>query len=261
MYPKRTYVRREGPGRLAVMSILLITGLVIFILFARPAMNAANAPVEERVTNDVTLASESVYLVEIIRSSDEVQARVEAARYVPRGAAGYLLKDGDEYLIIGSGYEEREEAEDVSLKLSAGESLDAVVHLWSQGEARLRITSTESQLSAFINADEIIRSVSRLFRQCSLSLDKGEKQPVEIRAELAAQLTATEQALAELMRAAGENPNAVVGEWIDILSLSRDYLSNIYKAEYQTSLYFSSALKYAFIDIRLTHIRALAALA
>jgi hypothetical protein len=79
---------------------MLLTALTMYLVFegvSTPGQRAVSAPVEQ-VSWEIP--AQSVSLIVLSRAGDEAAARIEAARYVSRGAAGYILPGSSEYLII-----------------------------------------------------------------------------------------------------------------------------------------------------------------
>ncbi len=259
----RVYVKRRGPSPAAWLAVSVALALIAFVFFAKPAigrlsMNMDEAPVTaERVTRDVSFDALSLYMVELARVGDAAGARIEAARYVPRGAAGYLYQTEDTFAVIGTGFSTRADAESVALALQSEEGIGARVHALTSEEARLRVTATEAQISALIEGEGTLRALTSTLWAHALSLDRSESEPSSIAAMLMIESEQALSALARLKKAAGDAPNQVAGALIDRLTALADHLSRLTSGAEGTALTLSSRLKYAFLNLRISHIEFL----
>ena len=88
-------------------------GLAAFVFFiARrgdPVEAILSARDAERVRTDVVFEGVELHAVRTAVCDSEQAARVEAARFVPRGAAGYVLHR-ETWHVLCSGYETAEDA-------------------------------------------------------------------------------------------------------------------------------------------------------
>ena len=89
-------VRRERPSALAWALALLLTMLCVYLLTlgptAAPEASIASAGDAPRITEEVSFAPSAAWFVSLGRYDTAAEARIEAARYTPRGAAGYVLE-------------------------------------------------------------------------------------------------------------------------------------------------------------------------
>ena len=95
----RVRVRREHPSALAWALALMLTMLCVYLLTLGLAL-APEAAIDAgdgapRVTEEVSFGSAEAYFVSLGRFDTATEARIEAARYTPRGAAGYALETAD----------------------------------------------------------------------------------------------------------------------------------------------------------------------
>ena len=257
---RRVYVRRRGPCPAVWLTLLMMAALMAFVFFARPTIQALTVdldqapPSEERVTQEVSFAGHEIYLVTLARMEDAALARVEAARYVPRGAAGYVFSEGGSYQVAGNGYATQEEAEKVAASLGEAEGIEAgVVRRGAEG-ALLRVTATQAQLSALVEGEGMVRRLGQELATYALALDRGERQAPVLRAALSLSAQEAAQAGARLSKAAGEDPNPVAAGVIELLTQLSDDLSLLATEEQDTPLSFSSKLKYAYLLTALNHI-------
>lgn len=89
----RVKVRRERPAAAAWALAVLLTALFVFLI-ARGAGTQSGEETPEsapRRAYALTFAPLETHLVQFGAYEDALSARIEAARYMPRGAAGYVL--------------------------------------------------------------------------------------------------------------------------------------------------------------------------
>ncbi|MEG2859995.1 MAG: hypothetical protein RSA12_08880 [Clostridia bacterium] len=263
----RIYVRRRGPCPALWLVLALVMALAAFVFFARPAIQSVSVNLGEapasgaRVTREVRFADLSAHLVELARTSDQAQARVEAARYVARGAAGYVLTDEAGSAVIGNAYDRAEDARKVKENLLEAEKIEARVRCVAAPELTLRITGTDAQMGALTGGEDALRALTGALSAHALALDQAEVEPLLIRAALSIEAEEAERARARLAAAAGATPNPVAETWMGLLDRLKAACEKLSRDEQATPLTFSSQIKYAFVDMRLAHIAALAQLA
>ena len=161
----RVKVRRERPAAAAWALAVLLTALFVFLI-ARGAGTQSGEETPEsapRRAYALTFAPLETHLVQFGAYEDALSARIEAARYMPRGAAGYVL-EGSLYRVIGAGYDSRQDAQGVCERLREEEGMEASVYSLSSGEVeltmeiRLRDEDTEliNQLSQMDGVDSAV---------------------------------------------------------------------------------------------------------
>lgn len=257
---RRVYVRRRGPCPAVWLTLMMMAALMAFVFFARPTIQALTVDLDqapesaERVTQEISFTGLEIYLVTLAQMDDAALARVEAARYVPRGAAGYVFSEGGSYQVAGNGYATREEAEKVAASLSESEDIEAKVLRRGAAGALLRVTATQAQLSALVEGEAIVRRLGQELSVYALALDRGERQAPVLRAALSLSAQEAAQAGARLTKAAGEAPNPVAAGIIELLTQLSDDLSLLAGEDQDTPLSFSSKLKYAYLSTELKHI-------
>ena len=92
---QRVKVRRERPAAAAWVLALLLSALFV-LLIARGAKTApeSGGGADTAVRGDyaLTFPPLETHLLQFGAYEDALSARIEAARYTPRGAAGYVLR-------------------------------------------------------------------------------------------------------------------------------------------------------------------------
>jgi hypothetical protein len=251
---KRVRVRRDHPYAPVWTLLMLLVALTIYLVtegVAAPARQAVSSPVEQVTW---ALPALSVNLVVLSRAGDEASARIEAARYVARGAAGYILPGASEYLIVGAGYESAEEAAKVMKKLSEGEKIAASVAVREAPALSVRLTGTSAQVTALMGAEASLRHETNALGEAAFKLDAGEIQLSGAREALLSARAEAKKAREALIKAvSGEENKASQGLTALLTSLEDAAATMLYNAQ-SSPLFFSSQMKYNYIDLRLRHI-------
>ncbi|MBQ2955140.1 MAG: hypothetical protein IJE08_01635 [Clostridia bacterium] len=215
-------VRRRPRGLIRAMVFLMIA-MALYVRVSLPMLAGLRSEGEtrgaagERATRETALAKTGIFLVSFGGYDSVSQANVEAARYVSRGAAGYVLKK-EKYYVIGAGYADEADAERACLHLSENESIKCAVIGLNAPEVRLRITAGSGQIEAFSAAEKLISESAVLLGQLSFSIDRGEtsaKQAAEI---VRTQLVRTEAAQRTLTDASGGKMHPVIGGYLELLA-------------------------------------------
>lgn len=260
-------VRKQHPTAPLWVLLMVLTALTIYLVTlgmrsegAYPVTEVSSVPTAapERVTQDLPLDALSVHLIQLNAFESADAARIEAARYVARGAAGYLLENGDGLLrVIGAGYESEEEASSVCERLLQSEGIEASICLLESAPVTLRVTASREQIDALRKAEALLRSTAAQMGQSAFALDAGSRTVLQARMDFAQSLEDARLAQEQLNAAAGETPNRVAASLLSLLKHAVESLEELSSAETQSTLSFSSKIKYNYIDLRTQHIRFL----
>ena len=251
---KRVRVRRDHPYAPAWTLVMLLAALTMYLVtegMSSPGQQAVSAPVEQ-VTWE--LDPLSVSLIVLSRAGDEAAARIEAARYVARGAAGYILPGSSEYLIIGAAYDSADEAAKVMKKLEDEEKLSASIATREAQGLTVRLTGSRVQVDALIGAEKALRDATGQLGEAAFSLDAGTLQLSGAREALLAARAEAKKARETLQKAAGSGPNQASEGLVQLLLRLEDACSTMLFDAQTSPLFFSSQMKYNHIDLRLSHI-------
>ena len=256
-------VRRTAPARRAA-ALLILALAALFVLTARrgdPVRAILSARDAERVTTEVAFEALSLHAVRTAVCDSEAAARVEAARYAPRGAAGYVLHR-EVWHVLAAGYESAGEADAVrdNLRDREGMSCDTVSLVC--GRVRLRVTATAAQTQALVACERALRESAVLAAALSRSVDKGETAVSQAIGALKAQLGALEEARSKLAAAVGEAADArVVGPLLALAEAAEAGLKRL-TGEQATlpDVLFSGRMKALFLAMRAGEIDYLASL-
>lgn len=168
-------VRRDRPGAVAWIFALILAMIMVYL--------AVRTPVKERraqsvfagpnITREVTLQGLKMDLVSLDRCDTAEAARLLAAGYTARGAAGYACFFGDKWHVIGAAYTGERDARRAADKLIRDEVSDAQVIPVEVPELDLRVTAPEIQIDAIEDADGILKTQTERLGEMALQLDRG----------------------------------------------------------------------------------------
>ncbi|NLG24620.1 MAG: hypothetical protein GX558_04645 [Clostridiales bacterium] len=262
-------VRRRRPMGVVLATAMLVVALLGYLSLQNPVLRSMDArrteapgaprptalaasSSAERLTEDVRLGDVALYAVQLGAYDGADQAQVEAARYVRRGAAGYVHIDGTRR-VLGAGYATRAEAETVVKRLSEDEGIAAAVYAATAESVLLRVTATRDQLDALTIAERTLREGAQALGSLAFSLDKGEVALGDAARQVQSLAAAALAARDGLIVQAGDDPNAVASGLIELLSAFDKNLSDSVSNGH-TLMDFSSRMKYNYLDVRLKHI-------
>ena len=173
---ERVKVRRDRPSALCWAVALMVTMLAVWLitLDAPQKQTIADAATEPRVTREVDFQGVTVHFTDLGAFESEWQARVSAAEYALRGAAGVVREFDGEYRVLGAGYTLETDAKRIAGNLSAQEGVPAGVTALSAPTVSLRITASESDAEAIVNADLVLRSQLAQLNTIALQVDRNE---------------------------------------------------------------------------------------
>ncbi len=259
-------VRRKHARSMRLAMLFLAFSIAVYLLswaLRGPASAPATEPVSTpsaslspapRVTEDIRLEPLSCYLVVLLSAESPEAARVEAARYVRRGAAGYVLPRDNQYLVIGAAYEAEAEAQKIAQRLGEQEKLTARVLPMASRPVALRVTATQAQLSALVQAEKTFRAIGTQLGEIAYALDAGTLTQDGALDSLSHAKVEAELAYRTLDRAAGSEQNPVVQGMLELVLQLKTQLQDRIAGSDATTLSFSAKIKYNKIGMRLQHI-------
>jgi len=252
----RVKVRRGRPGAVSWAIALAVTMLMVYLitLDAGPKEESVVSalPAGERVTKEVTLAPLELHCVQFGSFADASNARIEAARYVERGAAGYVYEDDGSFRVLGAGYRQKADAERVAGRLHEDEGIECVVLSRTAEEVKMRITAGENQIEAILAADEARRTQTEQFGELAFQIDRGELTGDAARTLMAVQASQVRDVREALKAIPGENAVFTgLTRQVELLAATLELLS--YKNT-ETDLSLSGKIKYNYISTRLGYI-------
>lgn len=255
-------VRRRRSGvRWAL--IFLMLSMAAYIRVSMPALRQMRteggdtAETGERVTEEIAIEPLSVYLVSFGGYDVMNSAKVEAARYVPRGAAGYILKREKLY-VIGAGYEKREDAEKACISLAAQEGLACAVIEAFSPQVEMRVTAGRRQIEAFVEAERALREGAGTLGMMGFAVDRGEATLMQAQEVVRTHLNRIRAAKAALDALNSQADNGLFSEIAGLLEETVLQMEEM--LEEQKKMGLSSRLKYLYVDMRVREIEMMNAL-
>jgi hypothetical protein len=259
-------VRRRRPSGVVWAVSLMLVSLALYVITSAPSAprlaeseraEATGASAESRrVTKEIAFPGAYAYMIQFGAFADAENARVEAGRYVARGAAGYILYD-EMYRVIGAEYASREDAERVREKLREQEGMDCQIKALGSEAVALRVTASEAQIDALQGANEAVAAILDEARALAYQLDGGEIDREGACAALKACGARAAEAGRRLRAEAGDAPNDVAAGLLSLLTACDDSFAQLTQTNTDNVLSFSGKIKYNTIELRIAQINFL----
>ena len=251
---------RRRPWAVIWAVILLVLTAAVYIRVSLPALREIEAEAAgavsrgERVTREIIIEALEMHLISFGGYDGAASARVEAARYVPRGAAGYVLPL-EKWEVIGAGYSRREEAEKVCAQLETAEGIACRVISIASPEAVLRMTAGSAQIAAFLEGEKTLRSVTDALGQLAFSVDRGEANVKQAGMVIESQRERAAKAAEELALQTEGSSNGV---FLRLQTLLEELCAQTEQMLRESSgMALSSRLKYVYVDFKVREIEML----
>lgn len=168
----RIRVGARGFGRTAAF---LITVLVVYLAVCSVPEKEIRAPQGgsgKRITREILLKGGTCAFVHFGCFENASDARMAGARYMPRGAAGYVLEAGEGFYAAGCLFESGEEAESMCAAISR-EGIDCGYAPLTACDVRLRVTAEEERIKLLESSYAAYLSAERELMRLSGHLDAG----------------------------------------------------------------------------------------
>ena len=254
-------VRRERPTALAWSIALAVTMLAWSIALAvtmlavyavtwtaaRP-MAAELASASPRVTRTVRLEALEGWCVALGSWEDAGRARVEAAGFAARGAAGSVCEIDGAWRVLGALYDTRREAERAARRIGDGEDLQADALPMEAAAVDLRITAPASQIELIEAADGMLREQVAKAGEMAVQLEKGRIQPEALKTLCALAATEADALAGKLNAFPGAKDNALCAALMERLTALAVQLNAVAATAQTDTAALSGMLRLAGID-------------
>lgn len=169
-------IRIRQPARRRWAFLLLVAG-ALCLYIASFSGKSSRMTIEPSggvlVTREQSLPEQCFYAVSLFSSPELLCAQTEAARYASRGAAGVVLAQNGLYHSVGAIFPAQESAERHAAALHAAEGIDAQVVALPLSPVLLRVTATQRQLDALLQAEALGRQAALRLGEIALRIDSG----------------------------------------------------------------------------------------
>ncbi len=248
---------RRRPKGVVWAAVFLVAAMALYIRVSLPALRKMQAEETSaaghgsRVTREAVIDGLEVWMVSFGRYGGMSEAKVEAARYVPRGAAGYVLED-EGYSVIGAGYASETDAEKVCAQLTAAEGIGCAAESASASPVTLRMTAGSEQIAAFLEAEQTLRETAGALGKLAFSVDRGDadaEQAVEV---IGTHLDHVKNAEKKLREQLADSESGIFGELLSMLGDMAGQMEEMRREK--GAMAVSSRLKYCHVDFRVREI-------
>lgn len=182
-----------------LMSSIIMYCIYVYSLPPVPAAaTAVQADAGARISAQLTLPARHIYAVTLGIFDTEDEARLAAAGYALRGAAGCTVEVENGWALIGAGYPEEGDAASVCAQLRSSEDIDAQVLIFGADDVRLSMTATRPQADRITAALKLLDDVPAELMSLAGQLDSGACDAATVRSLIAIRATDAETLLAQL---------------------------------------------------------------
>lgn len=227
---KRVRVRRDRPSALSWALALAVTMLAVYLATlttpAKPPEVEETGAAAARVTRELTLAETTACLVDLGTYPDGTAARIAAADFATRGAAGAILPRDDGFHVIGACYETETDATRIARRLSE-QDVPATPLILSAPAVSLRITAPEDDADAIAEADRALRLALRQIAALALQVDRNEQTAAQTRTLAAVIRSELDHAESQLAQVAGAQDQRVCAGLMSIMRETSQSLANL----------------------------------
>ncbi len=190
---KRVYPRERPRGKCLSYLLLFLSAVVVLSglvwrgdgaeLDIRPLPTATPIPTdayfdETQEERELTLPGATWYALQLGAFENEDAAQELAQRFIQRGAAGYVWRDG-RYRTLAALYPTREDAQNVREQLSKQHTVDTYLYQIDLPALRVRMKGMKGQLdileAAFSHAHDLVSSM----QAASVAMDRQEMSSQE----------------------------------------------------------------------------------
>ncbi len=197
-----------------------------------------SAPTE---TKELTLEKVNAYFLQMGVYNSLDNADEEAKLIKAQGAGGYILKDGDRFRVIATGYSSEDDAKDVCARLKES-GMDCTIYKLNTDEVTFRVTASKEQLARIEKTFAALNKAQKTLSEEVISFDKEKK-------DVSDEIKVVKSLVDELKEAKSDispyKENKAVSYMVDALDASIEVLESTISDESKSFVEFSSLLKYA----------------
>ncbi|MBQ5771531.1 MAG: hypothetical protein IIW08_10195 [Clostridia bacterium] len=246
---RRVRIRRERASFPALALAFLVFSAVLFLSTIKIRQEKpvyGNTDALQYASSEIELEKIDVSLVTLCGQESRENARITSARYMQRGAAGYLYEKGGKWYSVGNLYFSKAEAEKMAQYISDS-GIPASVLPLSQKGVTLRVTAEEEMLDALAFCVNAFSEFERSLADYSQRLDAGELSEREARVLLSVLSYDLSAKRAEAGRALSEEDDHAAGSIFRMYLTLLDTAASLTKNE-GGEMMLSARIKYALIE-------------
>ena len=225
----RIRVRRDRPSALSWSIALAVTMLAVYLvtLSAPAEKKAENVSSGMRVTQEINFESMTMHFADLGCFADESQARIAAAGFVNRGAAGIVYSDAAGHHVLGAGYALEADAKRIAERLGQQENIETGVLTLTAPPLSLRVTAPEEDVNAIVEADRMLRMQLNQLSTLALQVDRGEIFAASARTLTKVAAAEVRTARKNLEKITGSADQPVCAAMISLLASLEENLSDV----------------------------------
>lgn len=255
---KRVKTNAGRPGWRAKGLSFLITFLIVLL----PVLTCAREPEDKRdtgdgrrITKEITLKGGECAIVHFGLFDSCAQARIAGARYMARGAAGYVYEGEDGFYAAGCLFESAEEAEKMRSALTR-EGIECGYAVLNAQDGVIRVTASGDTIDLIEKAYAACESAEAELMRISRHLDAGNIECTQAQALLSV-LRYDLKGLSQKTENAAEEASGVGKRLFLLMNQSLECAKTFPKEDSENEMRLSARLKYAALEMRIQRYRFL----
>lgn len=271
-YRKRSTRRKKAPQMKAghVLAGLLFAAAVIYLVSASragtwlaekviaPVFSAFDAEhnasstapssqqAESSEKQQIMLPGINCYAVQLGVFTSKENAETLASDMSDKGAGCYILKDGDRYRVLASGYASKEEAKSVCSSLKES-NIDCALYSFDATERTLQIPMSQKQAELLQTACEALKTAQSELTAYNISYDANESTAAAGKEAVGKISAAFSSAIAPL--AAIETENAQFSSFLASFQEQESLLKDLAQSKEESFVAYSGLLKKAQLQL------------
>lgn len=202
------------------------------------------------VSAQITFPGVTCYMLQMGVFSSRANADAQAQTLQARGGAGFVLEDSSSgelrYRVMAAGYEERESANSVKERLAA-EGADCTLYTLESVSAVFRVTAPEEDMEGVRAGFEALANARKSLAQAALSFDKDTLSVTQGKSEAEKILQSLEREMGQLASFAPDG--GALSRILDEYAIVRASLGKLVEDDYESTVDFSAAMKYTYLNI------------
>ncbi len=202
------------------------------------------------VSAEVTFPGVTCYMLQMGVFSSRANAEAEAATLQARGAAGYIIEDTStgeaRYRVMASGYETYDSAKSVKDRL-VSEGTDCTVYTLTANSAVFKVTAPKESMEGVSEGFEALSKARAGVAEAVINFDKESMSLTEGKALAQGILDALEAEMEPLASFAPDG--GALSRILNAYGNIKASLETLVNGEYQSTVDFSAAMKYTYLNI------------
>jgi len=216
-----------------------------------PSMQSETEPLGQpssaAFAEEIIFPGMTCYALQMGVYTERENANLQAEQLQMRGAGGYVLEDAGRYRVLAAAYTEKESLTAVREQLKA-ENMESAAYVFSTNDTAMRVNASREQLDGIKEAIQALYTLQQKMAEETLRFDKQQLTPQQGK-EIAKELLNTLQTAQDRFFSLGEQEDPVMRAIFECFKTCTSVLENLNNANSETTVDFSSKMKYTHLNI------------